>query len=97
MWEKGAAAVRCGGGNVKKSWRIKDPSTAAAVSGWGWRSQPEKHLLRPLIEAAIRRIGKVDTVSGIYHAIQSDGSRVEPSLKYRGGNDASGLSIRGQG
>ena len=97
MREEGTSAVGCRRRYVKESGRIKDASTASAISGRGRRSQPQKHLLRPLIEAAIGNIGKGDAVCGIDHAVQRYASRLKPTRKYRSGDGTSRLSVRGQG
>src|SRR4029453_14587033 len=70
-----------GGRDVEERGRLEDASAAAAVAQRRGRSRPEKHLIRPLIEAAVRVVREVQTVGGLDDAVRGNGSRFEPRVE----------------
>src|SRR6516165_4971933 len=70
---------------------------SATIGGRGRRSEPQKYLFRPLVEAAIRLIREVEAIRGFDDAVQGRGPRFEPTGKLWRGDRAGGLRIRWDG
>src|SRR5882724_9498785 len=83
MRNEGTVVSRIRWRNVKKSRRIEDTPATAAVSGGRRRGQPKKHLVGPLIKAAVRNVRERNAVGRLYHAICRYSSGFEPRRKGR--------------
>src|SRR4029077_2838025 len=93
-WGKvGPAETKVGGRDVKETRRIHDESPAAAVTSGSRRSQPQKILLRPLVEAAVRCVREGHAIRGVNDTVHRDRIRCEPGRKYRGRNHARGTRV----
>src|SRR5205085_11824287 len=74
------ASSKVGRRNVKKRRRIENPRTTA-IPTRRRRGQPQKHLLRPLVEAAIGTVRECDAVCRIHHAIRRRSTGLKPGCE----------------
>ena len=89
--------LRVQDGDVVEDRRIEHVRAGAVAARRG-REQPEKHLVRPLIEGAVvRRVGEGDAVRRIDDAVERDAPRGEPTVEKSGRHRTGGLRIVGKG
>jgi len=80
-------------GNIEESARIEDTRSASAIGGGSRRSEPEEHLIGPLVEGAIGSVVEVEAVGGLDDSIESSAAGLEPGIELRVGDGAGELWV----